>query len=341
MKALEVSYPLQKIADAIHADLRGDAALVITGVTPAVAPKAGHLAFLRTKSSALALRTLESLPAMAVLIQAENAPSSETLQSLACSLLVVPDPQRTFLECLPMFFEEESVTREIHPSAVVHPSALLGKEIAIGPYCVVGAGASIGDGAVLHGGVTLYRDASVGAHSELHTGVVIREGCKVGSHCIIHNYAVIGADGFGYLSDPKRGISRVPQVGITVVGNHVEIGVGSAIDRAAVGCTTIGDHTKIDNHVQIGHNVTIGSHCVICAQVGIAGSATLGNGVVMGGAAGVADHVMITSGVRVGGNSGVVNNLDEPGDYMGFPAVKAGQYRRTQVILRRLSQKES
>jgi UDP-3-O-[3-hydroxymyristoyl] glucosamine N-acyltransferase len=341
MKAVNVSLSVEKIAQSIGASVRGDSALMITGVTPLSSPHQGLIAFIRTKSANQALTTLQSLPAMAVLVQPENVPAQESLDKLACTLLVVPDSHRAFLACLPLFYCEEQVIREIHPTAVVDTSAQIGKNVAIGAYCVVGANAAIGDGSVLHSHVTLYRDAQVGSHCELHSGVVVREGCRIGSHCIVHNHAVIGADGFGYLSDPQRGITKVPQVGIAVVGNHVEIGVGTAIDRAAVGSTTIGDYTKIDNHVQIGHNVIIGSHCVICAQVGIAGSASLGNGVVLGGASGVADHVTITSGVRAGGNSGITTDLNEPGDYMGFPAIKAGQYRRLQVTLRRLSQRQS
>jgi UDP-3-O-[3-hydroxymyristoyl] glucosamine N-acyltransferase len=152
---------------------------------------------------------------------------------------------------------------------------------------------------------------------------------------------VIGADGFGYLTDPRTGITKVPQVGVVKIGDHVEIGASASIDRGTVGATIIGSHVKIDNQVQIGHNVRVDSHCIICAQAGIAGSCHIQRGVVLGGGAGVADHVTIVPGVRVGGHAGVISSIDEPGDYMGFPAMKAPLYRRQQAFIRRLTNKKS
>jgi len=177
----------------------------------------------------------------------------------------------------------------------------------------------------------------VGARSRLYSGVAIREGSRIGTNVIIHNNSVIGSDGFGYLQDPKVGLRKVPQVGTVEVGDYVEIGANTTIDRGAVGSTIIGPHTKIDNQVQIGHNVVLGSHCVVCAKVGIAGSCKVGSGVVFGGGVGVADHVTIVSGVRLSGYSGVYSDILEPGDYMGVPAIKAGTYRRQQAIISRMT----
>jgi UDP-3-O-[3-hydroxymyristoyl] glucosamine N-acyltransferase len=319
----------------------GDAALQVTGISALTSPQAGGLTFARGKSHKKIIEILTTLPKMAVLLEPSVVPPESAVAALQCTLLVVSNPQQALLACFPLFYEEESHPREVHPTAIIHPTAQLGKRVSIGAYCVIGEHASVGDDAILHEHVSLYRNAGIGERSVLHSGVVIREECKVGSDCIIHNHAVIGADGFGYLSEPTKGIAKVPQVGITVIGNHVEIGVGSAIDRAAIGMTSIGDHTKIDNHVQVGHNVSIGSHCIICAQVGIAGSVRIDSGVVLGGASGVADHLHICSGVRVGGFAGVTSSLEEPGDYAGMPISKAGQYRRQQAVIRRLSRREN
>jgi UDP-3-O-[3-hydroxymyristoyl] glucosamine N-acyltransferase len=152
---------------------------------------------------------------------------------------------------------------------------------------------------------------------------------------------VIGADGFGYIPNPPRGLRKVPQVGSVKIGSDVEIGAHTCIDRGAFGSTTIGHGTKIDNLVQIGHNVSIGSHCLVCGQAAIGGSTKIRDGVVVGGAASIADHLELVSGVRLGGRSGVTTSLLEPGDYMGFPAVKATDWRRQQVLLRRTTRTKS
>jgi UDP-3-O-[3-hydroxymyristoyl] glucosamine N-acyltransferase len=257
--------------------------------------------------------------------------------ALKCSLIAVPDPQRAFISLIPHFYTPYAVQQGVHPSAVIHPSASLGAGVSVGPGCVIGESTSIGDNVILDANVVMYSGVSIGVNTRIHSGCAIREGTSIGSHCIIHNNVVIGADGFGYLSDPKTGISKVPQVGNVIIGDHVEIGACTSIDRGTVGATVIGSHVKIDNQVQIGHNVRVDSHSIICAQVGIAGSCHIQRGVVLGGGVGVADHVTISSGARVGGHAGVISDIDEPGDYMGFPAIKATQYRRQQATLRRLT----
>jgi UDP-3-O-[3-hydroxymyristoyl] glucosamine N-acyltransferase len=337
MKPISASYSVQELAELSGSRVIGDPKITITGLCSVHRPQPFHLAFLRLGSRSAALKLLTPLPAMAVLIDKKALPTTAECQQLHCSLIPVDNPQAVFVEIISKFFEPEKVQLYAHQSAIIDPTATIGFDVSIGANCVVGAGVTIGDGAILHSGVTLYRDVQIGAKTELHSGVVIREGCRVGSNCIIHNNTVIGADGFGYLSDTQRGLVKVPQVGVVAIDDYVEIGAGTAIDRATVGATVIGAHTKIDNHVQIGHNVVIGSHCLLCAQVGVAGSATIGNGVVLGGGTGVADHVTIVSGVRVGGHSGVTSSLEEPGDYMGMPIMKASAYRRQQGLLKRLS----
>lgn len=339
MKPIQAAYSAGDIAGRVGASLLGDATLQITSIAPSSSPVAGALAFIRAKTQRAAEQILAGLPKMAVMIEPSAVPAESIRSTLQCTLLIVANPQRALLGCIPLFFAQESVSVEVHPTAIIHKSAQIGQRVSIGAYCVIGAGAVVGDDAVLHEHVSLYRDSFVGARTELHSGVIIREDCRVGSDCIIHNHAVIGADGFGYLADPTKGIEKVPQVGVAIVGNHVEIGVGTAIDRAAIGVTSIGDHTKLDNHVQVGHNVKIGSHCIICAQVGIAGSVQIADGVVLGGGTGVADHVSICSGVRVGGHSGVTSSIEEPGDYAGMPIVKASLFRRQQAALKRLAQR--
>jgi len=337
MKPRSTSLSAKDLAQTLQASLHGNGSLVIAGLCALHAPAPGRLTFIKGKSPTAVWRTLIKLPEVAVLVEPNLLPDTEALRSLRCVLLVVPHAQRAFVDAVNLFYEPELASHTVHPSAQVDPTAIISDGVSIGPLAIIGERVNLGTGVIVHNSVTISRDVTIGARTELHSGVVVREGCSLGSDCIVHNNTVIGADGFGYIPDPATGIRKVPQVGVVQVGDHVEIGAGSTIDRASVGATTIGSHTKVDNQVQIGHNVTIGSYCMICAQVGIAGSATLGDRVVLGGGTGVADHVCIVSGVRVGGHAGVTSSITEPGDYMGMPAIKAGLYRRQQAHLKRLA----
>jgi UDP-3-O-[3-hydroxymyristoyl] glucosamine N-acyltransferase len=339
MKQLNRSYTVQEIADHAHGRVIGDGTMSISALVALESPRTGGVTFLRSKSHVALARTLQDLPAMALFV--DESLLSPELPATQCALIVVPNAHKAFIATVSLFFEPYPTTLSAHPTAVIAPTAKIGERVSIGAACVIGDGCSIGDDSVLDAHVVLYPDVSLGKGVRLYSGVAVREGCTIGDRSIIHNNAVIGADGFGYVSDPKTGISKVPQVGIVEVGSDVEIGANTTIDRGTVGATVIGAHTKIDNQVQIGHNVVIGSHCIICAQAGVAGSTEIGAGVVLGGGAGVADHVRVVSGVRVGGHGAVLTSLEEPGDYLGFPAVKAMQYRRQQVTLRRLVDSKS
>jgi UDP-3-O-[3-hydroxymyristoyl] glucosamine N-acyltransferase len=313
----------------------GSGSLSISGVCTLEAPLAGRLAFIRTKSSELVARELSKLPAMAVIVSADVLP--EKLPSTAATLIVVKDAYGAFLDLLPRFFERSKPAAGIHPTAVIAPDAKISPGVSIGAYCTVGAHSVIGERCILHPHVAIYEDVTLGADVELFSGVSIRAGSILGARVTVHDNSVIGADGFGYIPDPKSGIRKVPQVGNVIIGDDVEIGAATCIDRATIGSTKIGQGTKIDNLVQIGHNTVIGSNCFICGQTGIAGSCTIGDGVVCGGSSGVADHCQIASGVRLGGWCGVTGSITEPGDYMGFPAVKASVFKRQQVQLMRMA----
>jgi UDP-3-O-[3-hydroxymyristoyl] glucosamine N-acyltransferase len=341
MKPLRISFTAKHIADVLSAKLLGNPDLIINGLCPLSKAESGFLTFIRSKSPSAAWRTLIKLPETLVLVEQALLPDSEAIRSLKCTLLVVQNAQRAFVDLIPKFFENEPINRTIHPTAIIDPSASLASDVAIGPFCVIEANARIGAGTILHNSVTVCRDVSIGNGCEMYSGVVIREGCEIGNNCTIHNNSVIGADGFGYLPDPNVGIRKVPQVGIVKIADCVEIGANTTIDRAAVGATSVGAGTKIDNQVQIGHNVAIGLNCLICAQVGIAGSVIINDGVVLGGGTGVADHVTIVSGVRVGGHSGITSDITEPGDYMGMPAVKAGSYRRQVASIKKLAARDT
>ena len=209
----------------------------------------------------------------------------------------------------------------IHSTAVIDSTAVFGEGTAIGAGCYIGPGVIIGDNTKLYPNVTVLDKTSIGSNTIIWSGTVIRERCRIGNCCIIHPNVTIGADGFGYRPSPDgQGLVKIPQIGTVKIGDGVEIGAGSCIDRGKFSATTIGDGTKIDNLVQIGHNCRLGQFCVMAGQSGLAGSVTLGNGVVMGGGARVKDHITIGDGTKLGGNTGVMRDVAPGKTLLGLPA---------------------
>ena len=223
----------------------------------------------------------------------------------------------------------------IHPSAVVAPSAKVDPAAHVGPFCVIGEGATIAAGATLEARCHVGARASVGADCWLKPGVVVGDYCVLGARCRIQSGAVIGSDGFGY--EPVDGeIRRIPQIGNVVLEDDVEVGANSTLDRARFSRTVVGRGTKIDNLVQIAHNVRIGRQCLITAQVGIAGSTTLGDHCVLGGQSGVAGHLTLGDRVKLGAQTGLFEDVPADGFMNGTPAVPFGLERRLVVLSRRL-----
>jgi len=227
---------------------------------------------------------------------------------------------------------------DIHPTAVVHESAIIGKGCKIGAGCYVGKDVVIGDGTILYPNVTVFDDSKIGAKNIFWTGTVIRERTEIGSYCIFHNNVSIGADGFGYRpSDDGRGLVKIPHIGNVVIGNAVEIGANSCVDRAKFSSTIIGDGCKIDNLVQIAHNCVLGRSCIMAGSSGLAGSVTLGDGVIIGGSASIKDHTTIHSGAVVAAGSGVMNDVPAGKTVLGYPACDSKEKLKQWVALRKLA----
>lgn len=252
-------------------------------------------------------------------------------------LLKVPDAHRAFAAVMqrlvPPFILEpghRSATATIHPTAVVDASA------AIGPGCVIGSDCVVAEGVQLVANVVLYNDVQIGKDSILHGNVTVGSGCVIGQHCIIHPGVVIGADGFGFFENADGSYQKIPQVGNVVVGNSVEIGANTCIDRAAVGRTIIEDGVKLDNLVHIAHGVTVGQNTAIAAQAGISGSAVIGARNRIAGQVGIVGHIATADNVTVMAQSGVAKAISQPGVYFGSPAKDHRTALRIEGVLRRL-----
>lgn len=257
----------------------------------------------------------------------------------ARSLIVVDDAEVGMMLLL------EAVAAELRPppppgisgDARVHPDANIGDGVYIGAGTVVEAGSSVGGGAVLHAGVVVERTASVGQHAVMGANAVLAAGCELGDRSILQQGVMIGSDGFGFRPDPETGLPRrVPHLGTVEIGCDVEIGACSCVDRGKFGPTRIGDGTKIDNLVQVGHNVQIGRGVMIAALTGLGGSCQIEDGAILGAQVGIAEHVRIGAGARIAATSGVMRDVPAGEDYAGTPARPARQTLREVAALRRL-----
>ncbi len=226
---------------------------------------------------------------------------------------------------------------DIHPTAIVDKTAHIGNGTRIGAGCYVGPKVILGDNVTLYPNATVLDESILGKGTVIWSGAVIRERCQLGNYCIIHPNATIGADGFGFRPCPERGLVKIPQIGNVILGNNVEIGANSCVDRGKFSSTILGDGCKIDNLVQIGHNSKLGRFCIMAGNSGLAGSVTLGNGVIIGGSASIKDHTTIGDGATIGAGSGVIGDVAAGKTMLGYPAVEARDALRQWATLRRLT----
>ena len=225
---------------------------------------------------------------------------------------------------------------EIHPSATVDASATIGTGTRIGAGSYIGPNVVLGENVTIYPNVTILDECTIGKNTVIWPGSVVRERCHLGTDCIVHPNATIGADGFGFRPCPERGLVKIPQIGNVVIGNWVEIGANTCVDRGKFSSTVLGDGCKIDNLVQIGHNSILGKFCIMAGNSGLAGSVTLGNGVIIGGSASIKDHTTIGDGAIVGAGSGVTADIPAGKMMLGYPAVEARDALKQWAILKRL-----
>lgn len=318
---------LSELADKIGATVRGDGALEITGLATLANAGPHQVGFLANEKYQSQLKTTQ---AGAVILRAEH--DDETLVANA---LVSENPYLSYAYAAQAFDKAPTQAAEIHPSAVVDPTAVIGVGVAIGPQSVIEAGAMIADHAIIGAQCYVGQDARIGQHTRLWPGVKIYYDVVVGERCTLHSGAVIGADGFGWASDRGKWV-KIPQLGRVVIGDDVEIGANTTIDRGALDDTIIGSNCIIDNLCMVAHNVQIGDGTAIAGQTGIAGSAHIGKHCLIGGATGINGHITIADGVQVHGMTMVTKNLEKGVYASSLPVVDQTTWAKSGARVRQL-----
>ncbi len=327
---------LRDLAARLECELRGDGEVEVDRIAPIEDAGEGALTFI---SSPRYAAKLGETGAVAVIVPPDLEPG---LPSIVSS-----NPYLTYARAATLLHPARRPEPGVHPTASVHPHAELGEDVHVGAFAVVPEGARVGDRCVIHPHVVLYRDVEIGEECVLHSGVQVREECRLGDRVIIQNGAVIGADGFGFARDAEGRYEKIPQLGIVVIEDDVEIGALTAIDRSSLRETRIGRGAKIDNLVQVGHSVSIGADSALAGQVGIAGSTKVGKSVILAGQVGVAGHIEVGDGVIATAQAGLPSNVAAGSVVSGSPAIDnrswlkaAAVFSRLPAINRRLKQLE-
>lgn len=318
---------LSELAEKIGATVRGDGALEITGLATLANAGPHQVGFLANEKYQSQLKTTQ---AGAVILRAEH--DDETLVANA---LVSENPYLSYAYAAQAFDKAPTQAAEIHPSAVVDPTAVIGIGVAIGPQSVIEAGAIVADHAVIGAQCYVGQHARIGQHTRLWPGVKIYYEVVIGERCTLHSGAVIGADGFGWASDRGKWV-KIPQLGRVVIGDDVEIGANTTIDRGALDDTVIGSNCIIDNLCMVAHNVQIGDGTAIAGQTGIAGSAHIGKHCLIGGATGINGHITIADGVQVHGMTMVTKNLEKGVYASSLPVVDQTTWAKSGARVRQL-----
>ena len=320
---------LGKVASHVGAELHGDPDTVVNGLATLQSAKSGQLSFLSNRKYSRYLRQTE---ASAVII------TKHDLEDCPVSALIVDDPYLSYASVVNLFHPEPENVPGIHPSAVISPSAKIDNSVTIAANVVIEDNSVIGSGTFIDSGCVIKSDVTIGSNTRLYPNVMVCHSVSIGNRVILHPGVVIGSDGFGIANN--KGIwTKIPQIGTVIIGDDVEIGASSSIDRGALENTVIEQGVKIDNQVQIGHNVHIGAHTAIAGCSGVAGSTTIGKHCMIGGMSAIGGHLEIVDNVVIAGNSAVSNSIKSPGIYSsGLPAIEVSLWRRLVARIRNLDE---
>ena len=319
---------ISEIARLVGGTVSGSGEAVITGLNKIEDAGEGELTFL---GGAAYQKYFQVTKATAILVKRDFAKSRSDI-----SYIEVDDPGKAFLVILAHYFSPEFILQGIDPSASIHPAAFIAPNVSLGKNVVIEEGCVIGKGTKIFHNSVILRNTVIGDDCLIFQNVSIREESVLGNRVILHPGVVIGSDGFGFTPDQNGVYQKIPQIGNVIIEDDVEIGANTTIDRAALGHTIIKRGTKIDNLVQIAHNVSVGEDSVMSAQVGIAGSTKIGNHCVLAGQVGVTGHIEIGNNVIIGAQSGIPKSLPNAGTYFGYPAKPLNVALRTEGHIRNI-----
>lgn len=320
---MEVS--LKDLAALIGGTVIGDSGARVSGLGSLDDAGEGQITFLSNPKLAEKVRTTK---ATAVILP-------KGVNGFGRNVIETQNPYLAFAKVLTLFSPRSAEPKGVMDGAIVSNSASIGAEVSVYPGAYIGEGVTIGDRVVIHPGAVIYEQAVIGDDVTIHANVSIREHCRIGNRVIIHNGAVIGSDGFGYAPEGKS-YYKIPQVGIVVIEDDVEIGANTTIDRAALDVTLIKRGVKLDNLVQVAHNCIVGEDTAIAAQSGISGSTIIGRNVTIGGQVATAGHVKVGDNIILAGRCGVTGNLEQPGVYSGVPPIPHKEWLKASVIFAKL-----
>ncbi|MGO4905152.1 UDP-3-O-(3-hydroxymyristoyl)glucosamine N-acyltransferase [Flavobacterium sp. W20_MBD1_R3] len=324
------SYTIQEINEILNGDIIGNTTQEITAPEQLELATSSEISFIGNKKYEKLWLTSNACAAVVNEDIAIEPGENRAFIKVKNADLAMSQVLELFAPPTPLF------TVDIHPNAMIDPTSTIGNGARIGAGSYIGPQVVIGHHATIYPNVTILDECTIGENTVIWSGTVIRERCHIGNDCILHPNATIGADGFGFRPDPQRGLVKIPQIGNVIIGNNVEIGANSCVDRGKFSSTILGDGCKIDNLVQIGHNSKLGKYCIMAGNSGLAGSVTLGNGVIIGGSASIKDHVTIGDGAIVGAGSGVTGDIPAGKTMLGYPAVEARDALKQWAILKRL-----
>lgn len=321
-----MQHTLAEICQWVNGKLEGDGNIVISGYAQLTDVKAGEITFV---ASAKYAKNLAQCPAAALVVYPDFAEPGYNVIKTA-------DPQFAFIEIIKRWSPApKSLPIGIHPAAIIGKTSAVGKNVAIGPNVVIGDDCKIGDNCVIHAGVVIEDRVTIGDNALIYANVVVRYRTEIGARVVLHPGVVLGADGFGFRFENGKN-QKIPQLGNVIIEDDVEIGANCTIDRGAIGATKICSGTKLDNLIQVGHNVVIGQHTLIAAQTGISGSCKIGNNVILAGQVGVADHIEIEDRAIVSAQSGVTKSVPAQTIISGYPARPHMRWKREEAVIRKL-----
>ncbi len=320
---------IKEIASLINGKISGDDSLEISNLAKIEDAKTGELTFLYLSAYE---KYFSSTKASAIIVKPDFQKSRQDI-----TYIETPSPEKAFFSIVKKYFTPEFPLTGIDSTASIHPTAVIGENTAIGKNVVISAGCKVGANTKIFHNTTFMENVDIGNSTLIHSNVSVRENCEIGNNVIIHSGSVIGSDGFGYIQNENGSYEKVPQIGNVIIEDDVEIGSNVSIDRAAIGSTIIKRGCKIDNLVQIAHNVSVGEDTVISAQTGVSGSTKVGKSCILAGQAGLVGHIELGDNVIITAQAGVSKSIPKPGYYSGSPAMEMRSYQKMQAQVRFIS----